>query len=57
MYKIEAISDTLATRIAEKNSVELAVNTVKQYLRSEAVGTVFWPDNKQLWAENVQVSR
>lgn len=56
VYKIEAIPDTLATRISEKQSIEIAVNNVKRYLRSEAAGTVFWPDNKRLWAENLQVS-
>ncbi|VVC38361.1 Hypothetical protein CINCED_3A023370 [Cinara cedri] len=52
-YEFKAISESLATKLTEKEQIELAVNTAKQFLQTE-VSAVFWPDNTRLWTENVR---
>lgn len=45
-----ALSESMTSQ-----SFQLAVSNVKNNLQTKA-GTIFWPDNNQLWTSNVQVS-
>ncbi|XP_029347592.1 uncharacterized protein LOC100571617 [Acyrthosiphon pisum] len=36
-----------------KSDVKQAISNVKSHLRTKS-GTIFWPDNSQLWSHNVQ---
>lgn len=49
------ISDSLATQATIEDNTKLALNNILQQLKSTSV-TMLWPDNKQLWTENIRVS-